>query len=159
MDLILGMGRTGPTPFPLQGRLCITRKGEMQRGRVPNLRNWGVGAKSAWGLVDVRPSLVSGNRPEMMGGHRHLNYTGRVSSITSFSHRPIDSFSHLVVMLNILKTFCFSSLVAFPFSLAFYLAPTHSSQYKGGGVLWHVTSSGAPKAVLCQQRDACAHLC
>ena len=108
------------------------------------------------GLVDVRPSLVSGNRPEMAGGHRHLNYTWRDSPITSFSHRPIDSFSHLVVMLNILKAFfCFSSLVAFPFSLAFYLAPTHSSQYKGGGVLWHLTSSGAPKAVLCRQRDRC----
>ena len=107
------------------------------------------------GLVDVRPSLVSGNRPEMAGGHRHLNYTWRDSPITSFSHRPIDSFSHLVVMLNILKTsFLFSSLLAFPLSLAFTLRQhtVHNTKGRcslGADVLWRPQS----RSLWCLKHD------
>ena len=80
------------------------------------------------GLVDVRPSLVSGNRPEMAGGHRHLNYTWRDSPITSFSHRPIDSFSHLVVMLNILKAF-FLFFFSCGFSFFACILPRTNTQF------------------------------
>ena len=114
----------------------------MQSGRVPNLRNWGVGTKSAWGLVDIRPSLASGNRPEMAGEHRHLNYTWRVSPITSFSHRPIRLILPLGCDAQHTQAFfCFFFSCGFSFLLLLPCTNTQFAKQRGRcslapNVLW-----------------------